>query len=91
MAPAVAASGFPVMAIQCLPCSVGFCVPPGRALNDWAATFKMREALKSVRIIFFIELRLSRKIQPLQARLKTGGVIETGVDSSLISLRNSLS
>ncbi|MBK9013572.1 MAG: hypothetical protein IPM82_05520 [Saprospiraceae bacterium] len=36
IAPAVAANGLPVMAIQCLPCSGGFWVVTGRLLKDWA-------------------------------------------------------
>jgi hypothetical protein len=34
IAPAVAASGLPVTAIQCLPCSGGFWVVTGNVLND---------------------------------------------------------
>jgi hypothetical protein len=53
MAPAVAAKGFPVMAIQWRPCNGGFCVRTGRLLKDWANPEKVK-ATKKITLYFFI-------------------------------------
>jgi hypothetical protein len=45
MAPAVAASGFPVMAIQCLPWSGGFWVCTGKLLNDCPFIIPLRQTI----------------------------------------------
>src|SRR6187551_2746345 len=55
MAPAVAAIGLPVMAIQFLPCKGGFCLPPGRALNDCAKALKQNELATNRNRYFFME------------------------------------
>jgi hypothetical protein len=60
IAPAVAASGFPVIAIQCLPWSGGFCVLTGRLLNDWAINpfAKPRDNIKSSFIFIFLKISI---------------------------------
>jgi hypothetical protein len=55
MAPAVAARGLPVTAIQCLPCNGGFCVVTGNVLNDWASVItKIVKRLNARKILFII-------------------------------------
>jgi len=53
----VAASGLPVMAIQCLPCKGGFWVVTGNVLNDWECDMIKMLNRQTDRIILFITVR----------------------------------
>jgi hypothetical protein len=53
MAPAVAARGLPVTAIQCFPCSGGFCVVTGKVLKDWPnSVMTARHSVIKMAILF---------------------------------------
>jgi hypothetical protein len=54
MAPAVAAKGLPVMAIQCTPCKGGFCVVTGKLLKDCALDNTQKRNRLSDPMIFFM-------------------------------------
>jgi hypothetical protein len=58
MAPAVAASGLPVTAIQWRPCSGGFCVVTGKLLNDCDHTVKLMVHIKTIELSFFMRASL---------------------------------
>src|SRR5512133_940469 len=54
MAPAVAARGLPVMAIQCTPCNGGFWVVTGKLLNDCAPETAQYNRRTNNNLIFFM-------------------------------------
>jgi hypothetical protein len=57
MAPAVAARGFPVTAIQCFPCNGGFCVSTGRLLKACPKDLLQSNMIAiPIRKVFFMKM-----------------------------------